>query len=179
MNDSLDKPTGSPMKKGCIWLVGIFLGLVVLGAIIGEPEEISDSASSEIASEDTQAGSPTKEDQAESLSDTIEESDALTGPQKNAVRSAKQYLDMTGFSREGLIDQLSSSAGSGYERTDATVAVDSLNVDWNQQAVRSAEQYLEMMGFSCNGLIDQLSSDAGSQYTKSEARYGAEQAGAC
>jgi len=41
---------------------------------------------------------------------------------------------------------------------DATVAVDSLNVDWNQQAVRKAQDYLKMSGFSCKGLIDQLSS---------------------
>jgi|GEM_PF-5435369 len=38
----------------------------------------------------------------------------LTGPQKNAVRSAKNYLAMTGFSRDGLIQQLSSDAGDKY-----------------------------------------------------------------
>jgi hypothetical protein len=38
----------------------------------------------------------------------------LTGPQNNAVRSAKQYLSMQGFSRNGLIRQLSSEAGDGY-----------------------------------------------------------------
>jgi hypothetical protein len=103
----------------------------------------------------------------------------LTGPQRNAVRSAKQYLGMSGFSRDGLVDQLSSDAGDGYDRSDATVAVDSLNVDWNAQAVRSAKQYLDLSGFSCNGLIEQLSSDAGDQYTASQARHGAQQAGAC
>lgn len=103
----------------------------------------------------------------------------LTGPQKNAVRSAKQYLRMTGFSREGLIDQLSSSAGEGYDVADATAAVDSLDVDWNANAVRSAKQYLNMTGFSCKGLIDQLSSSAGEKYTESQAAYGARQAGAC
>lgn len=86
---------------------------------------------------------------------------------------------MTGFSRSGLIEQLSSDAGSGYEVADATVAVDSLNIDWNKQAVRSAEQYLDMTGFSCDGLIEQLSSSAGSKYTVDEATYGAQQAGAC
>jgi len=40
--------------------------------------------------------------------------ESLTGPQNNAVRSAKQYLSMQGFSRGGLIRQLSSDAGSGY-----------------------------------------------------------------
>lgn len=103
----------------------------------------------------------------------------LTGPQKNAVRSAKQYLNMQGFSRAGLIQQLSSDAGDGYRVADATVAVDSLNINWNKQAVRSAKQYLNMMGFSCKGLIEQLSSSAGDQYTVSQATYGARQAGAC
>jgi hypothetical protein len=104
---------------------------------------------------------------------------SLTGPQRNAVRSANQYLSMMAFSRDGLIEQLSSSYGDGYNRADATVAVDSLSVDWNAQAVRSAEQYLAMMGFSCTGLIEQLSSDAGDKYTESQAAYGAQQAGAC
>ncbi|WP_148716670.1 Ltp family lipoprotein [Chitinolyticbacter meiyuanensis] len=103
----------------------------------------------------------------------------LTGPQQNAVRSAKQYLSISGFSRNGLIQQLSADAGDGYKVADATVAVDSLKVDWNQQAVRSAKQYLSISGFSCKGLIEQLSSSAGDGYTKSQATYGAQQAGAC
>ena len=103
----------------------------------------------------------------------------LTGPQNNAVRSAEQYLSMTGFSRNGLIHQLSSDAGDGYEISDATVAVDSLNIDWNQEAVKSAKQYLSMMGFSCKGLINQLSSSAGDKYTVDQATYGAKQAGGC
>jgi hypothetical protein len=104
---------------------------------------------------------------------------SLSGPQKNAVRSANSYLDMTGFSRDGLIDQLSSPYGDGYSVGDATAAVDSLSVDWNAQAVKSARQYLSMMGFSCNGLIEQLSSDAGDKYSVGQATYGAQQSGAC
>ncbi|WP_136066615.1 Ltp family lipoprotein [Modicisalibacter radicis] len=105
--------------------------------------------------------------------------ESLTGPQKNAVRSAKQYLSVQGFSREGLVQQLSSDSGDGYEVTDATVAVDSLNIDWNKQAVKSAKQYLSIQGFSCKGLIEQLSSSYGDKYTASQATYGAKQAGAC
>jgi hypothetical protein len=103
----------------------------------------------------------------------------LTGQQANAVRSAKQYLSMSGFSRDGLIEQLSSDFGDGYSIADATSAVDNLNIDWNQEAVRSAKQYLEMQGFSCDGLIEQLSSSAGGKFTVSQATYGARQAGAC
>jgi hypothetical protein len=113
--------------------------------------------------------------------ESIEEDagEALTGPQRNAVRSAEQYLSMSGFSRKGLIEQLSSDAGDGYAVSDATIAVDSLSVDWNENAAKSARQYLDMTGFSCKGLIEQLSSDAGSGYTASQAAYGARQAGAC
>jgi hypothetical protein len=104
---------------------------------------------------------------------------SLTPAQANAVRSAEQYLSMTGFSRQGLIDQLSSDAGEGYSVSDATAAIDSLSVDWNENAARSARQYLQMTGFSCKGLIEQLSSSAGDKYTAAQATYGARQAGAC
>jgi Host cell surface-exposed lipoprotein len=105
--------------------------------------------------------------------------ESLTGPQNNAVRSAESYLRMGGFSRNKLIRQLSSKYGAGYDISDATVAVDSLNVDWNKQAVISAESYLKMSGFSCTGLINQLSSAYGAGFTVSQATYGAQQAGAC
>lgn len=109
----------------------------------------------------------------------VSEKNSLTSIQKNAVRSAKSYLSMSSFSRKGLIRQLSSDAGDGYPVADATIAVDSLDVDWNENAVHSAKQYLEMSGFSCKGLIQQLSSTSGENYTVSQATYGAHQAGAC
>ena len=105
--------------------------------------------------------------------------ESLTGPQKNAVRAAKNYLSFSGFSRDGLIHQLSSDAGDRYNVTDATIAVDSLNINWNEQAVRSAKNYLSFSGFSCKGLIHQLSSRAGNKYTNSQANYGAQQTSAC
>jgi uncharacterized membrane protein YeiB len=103
----------------------------------------------------------------------------MTAQQQNAARSAQQYLSISGFSRQGLIDQLSSSAGDGYSVQDATVAVDSLTVNWNAEAVKSAKQYLSISAFSCNGLIQQLDSSAGDKYTVAQATYGAQQAGAC
>ena len=84
-----------------------------------------------------------------------------------------------GFSRDGLIQQLSSSAGDGYDIDDATIAVDSLDVDWNEQAAKSAQSYLDFKGFSCDGLIQQLSSKAGDKFTKEQATYGAKQVGVC
>ena len=56
---------------------------------------------------------------------------------ENALGSAQDYLDYTAFSRLGLIDQLSSEYGEGFDLADATWAVDQLRVDWNEQAVKS------------------------------------------
>ena len=103
----------------------------------------------------------------------------LTAAQRNAVRSANSYLQLSGFSRQGLIGQLSSEFGDSYSVGDATVAVNSLSTDWNAQAARSAVSYLELSGFSCQGLIDQLSSEFGDKYTVEQATYGATQAGIC
>jgi len=103
----------------------------------------------------------------------------LTNQQQNAVRSAREYLNLMAFSRQGLIDQLSSAYGSGYSVNDATIAVDSLNVDWNAEAVQSAKEYLNLTAFSCNGLIQQLDSPYGGKFTVAQATYGAKQAGAC
>ena len=91
----------------------------------------------------------------------------------------QRHLALSGFSRQGLIDQLSSEFGDKYSVGDATVAVNSLSTDWNAQAARSAVSYLALSGFSCQGLIDQLSSEFGDKYTVEQATYGATQAGIC
>jgi hypothetical protein len=159
------QPAKGKSGKGCLIVLGVMAGLGVISAITNGGGSGSSPSYKVAAPAAADGANPAVSN--------------LTGPQENAARTAKQYLNMTGFSRAGLIDQLSSSAGNGYDVADATVAVDSLNVDWNDQAVRSAKQYLSMTGFSCKGLIDQLSSGAGSKYTVSQATYGARQAGAC
>ena len=105
--------------------------------------------------------------------------ESMTTPQKNAVRSAKQLLQLQGFSHAGLIKQLSSEYGNGYKISDATIAVESLNVDWNEMAVKSAKQLLQLQGFSCKGLVNQLSSEYGNQYTVEQSTYAATQEGLC
>jgi hypothetical protein len=97
--------------------------------------------------------------------------------EQNAIRSAQGYLEFKAFSRQGLIQQLSSDAGDGYSVKAATAAVDSLHINFNEQAYKAAKSYLEMMGFSRRGLIEQLDSDAGEGFTHSQAVYGVDKAG--
>ena len=104
---------------------------------------------------------------------------ALSVSEQQAVRAAQSYLDYSGFSRQGLIDQLSSEYGDQFNVRDATAAVDSLTVDYNAEAVESARSYLEFSSFSCQGLIDQLSSQAGDQFTVDQATFAAGQTGLC
>jgi len=92
-------------------------------------------------------------------------------PRSEAVEAAKSYLDTMAFSREGLIDQLTSKAGNGFARKNAVYAVDHADADWNAEAVEAAKGYLDAMAFSRSGLVDQLESKAGSQFTHAQAVY--------
>ena len=103
----------------------------------------------------------------------------LTQQQQSAVEEANQYLSTEAFSQQGLIDQLDSPDGGGYSVNDATVAVDSLTVNWNAEAVQAAKEYLQTQPFSCNDLIQQLDSPDGGEFTVAQATYGATQAGDC
>jgi hypothetical protein len=104
---------------------------------------------------------------------------AYTLAQEQARLSAMDYLAMgSGFSRAGLIEQLSSSAGEGFSKADATFAVDHVTVNWNKQAVLSAKGYLSMGGgFSRSSLIEQLTSRYGEQFTLAQATYAANHVG--
>jgi len=101
----------------------------------------------------------------------------FTVAQQNAIESAASYLEMSGFSRAGLIQQLSSEYADKYAMADAVFAVNHIEVDWNVEAIESAQSYLEMSGFSRAGLIQQLTSEYGDQYTLAQATYAANHVG--
>ena len=86
--------------------------------------------------------------------------------QENARESAESYLDMSAFSRVGLIKQLKFE---GFSQKDAEYGVDAQKADWNKQAAASAESYLEMSSFSRQGLIDQLMFEG---FTRPQAEHG-------
>lgn len=104
-----------------------------------------------------------------------------TMSQQNAYASAERYLNFKAFSRNGLLDQLTSEYGDGFPAEDAEFAVARLEaaglVDWNEQAAKSAKSYLEHMPFSRQGLLDQLTSEYGEHFTPEQAAYGVSQTG--
>ncbi len=92
---------------------------------------------------------------------------ATTG-QKNALAKAKEYLNYSAFSRQGLIEQLEYEK---FSHADAVYAVDNCGADWFEQAAKMAKQYLDYSSFSRQGLIDQLEYEG---FTHEQAVYGVE-----
>jgi hypothetical protein len=103
---------------------------------------------------------------------------AGTVSEQQALIAAEQYLNIgSGFSRQGLIDQLDSSYGNGFSEADATWAVDHSDADWDAQAVEAAQGYMQLGGFSRDSLIQQLTSPYGSKFTYAQAVYAADKVG--
>ena len=96
----------------------------------------------------------------------------MTTAQQQAVVAGQQYLALgTGFSEAGLLQQLTSSYGSGFAKSDAEFAIQYLHPNWDQQAVEAAKAYLKLGGFSAASLTQQLTSSYGAQFTESQAEY--------
>ena len=159
------------------WAIGIGVLIAVVVIVnIASPQEDDQAdgatvAPSDAVDDEAAPTEPAVDDPAAASAPTAPPSN-LTPSQQSAVRSAESYLSFKAFSRQGLIDQLSSEYGDQFPVEDATVAVDSLNVDWLEQAMESAQSYLEFSGFSRQGLIDQLSSEFGEQFTIEQATFG-------
>jgi hypothetical protein len=90
----------------------------------------------------------------------------LTIGEKNALRSAKDYLNFSAFSYTGLVNQLKFE---GFSDEEAKYGADNCGANWNEQAAKSAEQYLNFSSFSRSGLIDQLKFEG---FTSEQAEYG-------
>lgn len=69
----------------------------------------------------------------DSNNDEVTNGDGLTIGQRNALASAKNYLSLTGFSYDGLIEQLEYEK---FSHEDAVYAVDNCEADWNEQAAK-------------------------------------------
>jgi hypothetical protein len=181
------------LSKRTQWLMAI--GVLVLafsgiGALSGGSKDTAPAATAAVATETTEEAVETEQDaeaavveeapaviEEEAPAVIEEEAPAETVSQENARRSAESYLDFSGFSRQGLIEQLSSEYGEGFSKADATYAVDHVAVNWNAEAAESAKGYLSHSAFSRQGLIEQLESEYGEGFTHAQAVYGVNQTG--
>lgn len=161
-------------KKPVIITAGVLTFLVVVNVVSGprdssstpEPSNTSDSMVTpdpipqepEVTQEPEPEPVVTEEPEPEGPVETLSQS--------NARSTAGDYIDSSGFSRSGLIDQLKFE---GYSTADSTYAVDAIEVNWNEQAARTAQAYLDSSSFSSSGLYDQLVFEG---YTSSQANYG-------
>lgn len=186
----MEKAKKPIFKRWWFWFIVVCVVIGGCNAAIGDDsdQKTKEETTVEESTEDTsKEETETTEEPAEEVTEEVveeEEADPTANMDvatKNAYRSAQSYLRMQGFSKQGLIDQLSSEYADGYTVEQATAAVQALEdageVDWNEQAVRSGQSYLNMMGFSRQGLIDQLSSEYADKYTVEQATYAADQLG--
>ena len=91
--------------------------------------------------------------------------------ERNALMKAQMYLEMAGFSKKGLREQLTFE---GFTRQETDYAVKYCEADWDEQAARKATMYLEMTAFSRRGLIEQLQFEG---FTREQAEYGVSKVG--
>ena len=92
--------------------------------------------------------------------------------QSNAVSKAKDYLNYSAFSHDGLVEQLEYEK---FSHEDAVYGADNCGADWMRQAERKAKDYLGYSAFSYTGLIEQLEHE---KFTHDEAVHGADSCGA-
>lgn len=162
------KATRPWYKKKRWWAAGLLLIIVIASAGSGAGTDNSTNTASENISQDSQSEKPAAQEKP-----AAEEKPETTSGQKRALQSAENYLDLSGMSKAGIIQQLSSSAGEGFSKADATFAANNVDADWKQEAVEAAKNYLDISPMSKDALIQQLSSAAGDKFTPTQARYAA------
>ena len=194
------KPTKPLWKRWWFILIGAIVLIVVFANLAsggGDPGDEKDPAAiagpveealseEDAAAAEAEAAAQAEKDAAEAAEEAAAAAAAAeaargTVSQQNAYESATSYLSWKAFSRQGLIDQLSSEYGEAFPLADAEFAIARLEaeggVDWNAEAAEAAKSYLSWKAFSRQGLIDQLSSEYGEQFTPEQAEYGVSQTG--
>jgi hypothetical protein len=160
LNQENKKVKAPIWKKWWFWVIAVFVFFAIIGAFTDSPEKERVEKVEEATEEEIQK-------------ETIEEkkSDKATLGEKNAVKSALNYLSFAPFSYSGLVSQLEFE---GYTREEAVYGVNQCGADWNKQAALSAKHYLSFMSFSREGLIAQLEFEG---FTRQQAEYGVQAVG--
>lgn len=177
------------MKKIVKWVGIPVAGLIAVGALASGGEEGEDPVASQptAVSDPTTAPEPEPEETAapeptttepEETTEAAEPEEEFSLAQSQALISAQNYVDIMAFSKAGLLGQLTSEYGEGFDLADAEWAVERVVVDWDAEAVEAARNYLDLgMGFSRQSLIEQLTSEYGEQFTLEQATQAVDEVG--
>ena len=108
----------------CRPILGLIAGIVALtlsfsACAATEPTGTSDGTPSTTPQVDEAAP---QDESATEEEPAAEEEPEMTSGQENALESAQSYIELGGFSKQGLIEQLSSSAGEGFTPAQARYA---------------------------------------------------------
>lgn len=143
----------------------IMIALVIIIGIIGaygcEVTDDNNGDSNDVPKSEQQANEDT------SKPDVLE----ATVGEENALGSAVSYLEIGGFSKKSLREQLDYE---GYSSDEIDYAIKNCNADWMEQAALSAQNYIDTMNFSRSGLIEQLKFEG---FTDKQANHGADSVG--
>lgn len=157
-----------PKKKGgCLKLILIGVGLLILLGILGSLMGGNNSNDAAPASPGSGSSAPTGE---ASESAAAEEAD-VPAEYTSALRQAKNYDKTMHMSKQGIYDQLTSEYGGQFSEEAAQYAVDNVEADWNANALKKAQDYQEQQAMSPEAIRDQLTSDYGEKFTADEADY--------
>lgn len=163
-------------KRWWFWVITIFLALAVIGSMSGtETPDPTEPSTPNVTENAPTENAPIPEAPAVTeppATDAPAISDNATMGEKNALRTAKNYLDFTAFSYSGLIKQLEFE---GYSTEEAAYGADNCGANWREQAQRATDNYLDFTAFSHSGLVKQLEFDG---YTTEDATYAADNCGA-
>ena len=148
------------MKKKAI---GIIIGVILLGGCVNSMSNNSTSKTTSTYTPSVSESAPVSEN---IIVEEEKEVSNLTVSQENAIKKAESYIRYSGFSRQGLIEQLEFE---GFSNADSIFAVDNITVDWNEECAEKAQNYMEYSSFSRQGLIEQLEFEG---FTSTEIEYG-------
>lgn len=129
--------------KGFVFLI---IAFVVIGMLFGGDKEEKLDLSSSPATEPATVS-------AEKTPEPVKEDPKAPLEHRMARESAQNYINLMGFSQQGLIKQLE------FEKHPAdaiSYAIENIKVDWNEEAKESATNYLDTASFSAEGLRKQL-----------------------
>lgn len=155
-----------------------FIVLLGIGGTLAGASGTSTSSSSDTNNQQVQQAKPTDSNSATNTSNKTEPTATSANKQadvpaeyKSALNKATTYANTMNMSKQGVYDQLVSSAGEQFSAAAAQYAIDNVKADWNANALAKAKTYQSTMSMSPAAIHDQLVSDAGEKFTQAEADY--------